>query len=136
MLPDMPAFAESMAYAQMNLRDVFVQLAAEPHPSTTLRLALHRLDLAAPADLWYQGSGATDSRGRFFGFSGRPSAGERGLGSMLEGSAAVALNRFWSIRGYVGHMWGGPVVGSLFVGDRLTYWYVEQLLRFSLKTGG
>jgi hypothetical protein len=136
MLPDMPAFAQSMVYAQMNLRDLFVRFALAPHRTTVVRIDLHRLDLADPADRWYQGSGATASQGLFFGYSGRPSGGDRGLGSMLETTADVTLNRFWSIRGYAGHMWGGPVVGHLFAGQRLTYWYIEQVLRFSLRTGG
>jgi hypothetical protein len=30
-------------------------------------------------------------------------------------------------------MWGGPVVRGLFGDDRLFYWYVENVLQFTLR---
>ena len=95
---------------------------------------MHRLDLADTADRWYQGSGATAREGQFFGYSSRPSGGARGLGTLFEGSANLRLSRFWSVNGYAGRMWGGPVVGSQFAGDRLFFWYVENVLRLDLRS--
>ena len=132
MLQDTRTYALSMVYAQMNLRDVFAQALVEPHPRARLRADLHRLDLASAADRWYQGSGATARQGRFFGYSARPSSEARGLGMVLEGTADVRLSRYWSINGYAGRMWGGPVVRGAFAGDRLFYWYVENVLRLAL----
>jgi hypothetical protein len=132
MLQDVRTYGLSMTYAQMNLRDVFAQVLVEPHPRVRLRAEGHRLDLAEGADRWYQGSGATAGRGRFFGYSARPAFGSRELGTTLEATADVRLSRYWSINGYVGRMWGGPVVRGVFVDDRLTYWYVENVLRLAL----
>jgi hypothetical protein len=133
MLPDTRTYALSMVYAPLNLRDVFVQVLAEPHPRVRLRADLHRLDLAQAADRWYQGSGATERNGRFFGFATRPSSRERSLGTMIEGTMDADLTRYWSISGYAGYMWGGRVVRSLFTGDRLFFWYVENVLRLTLR---
>jgi hypothetical protein len=136
MLQDTRTYALSMVYAQMNVRDVFGQVLLEPHPRARLRADVHRLDLASTADRWYQGSGATAREGRFFGYSARPSSDERGLGTVVEGTADVRLLRYWSINGYAGRMWGGPVVRGSFAGDRLFYWYVENVLRLALPRSG
>jgi hypothetical protein len=125
-------YALSMAYAQMNLRDLYAQVLAAPHPRAQLRLDVHRVDLASAADRWYQGSGATARDGYFFGFSTRLSGGERTLGTVLEGTANWHVSRYWSLNGYAGRMWGGAVVRRNFARDRLFYWYVENVLRFVL----
>jgi hypothetical protein len=132
MLQEARTYALSMVYTQMNLRDAFVQLLAEPHTRARLRVDAHRLDLAEAADRWYQGSGATARNGRFFGYTTRPSTGARGLGTIVEGAADVRLSRYWSVNGYLGRMWGGPVVRGVFAGDRLFYWYLENVLRLTL----
>jgi hypothetical protein len=132
MLQETRSYADSMVYAQANLRDLFLQLHAEPHDRATLRVDVHRLDLAQARDRWYQGSGATAREGQFFGYSSRPTGGARGLGTVLEGSADVRLTRYWSVNAYAGRMWGGPVVRGIFADDRLLYWYVENVLRLAL----
>jgi hypothetical protein len=134
MLQETRTYGQSMVYAQANLRDLFVQVLAAPHGRARVRGDVHRLDLADAGDRWYQGSGATARDGRFFGFSTRPSSGVTGLGTVLEGSADVQLSRYWSVNGYAGRMWGGPVVGALFASDRLFYWYVENVLRFTFRS--
>ena len=70
MLPSSRKYALSSVYAQMNLSDVFAQLSLNPAGSTRVSKYMHST-CASGADLWYQGSGATASKGRFFGFSGR-----------------------------------------------------------------
>jgi hypothetical protein len=132
MLQETRTYALSMVYAQANLRDVFAQVLADPHPRARVRVDLHRLDLADAADRWYQGSGATAREGPFFGYSTRPSNRARGLGTVVEGTADVRLSRYWSVNAYLGRMWGGPVVRGVFRGDRLFYWYVENVLRLTL----
>jgi hypothetical protein len=116
----------------MNLRDLFAQVLLQPHPRAHLRADVHRLDLASGADRWYQGSGATAREGRFFGFSSRSSGEATGLGTVVEGTADVRVSRYWSIKGYGGRMWGGPVVRSSFTDDRLFFWYIENTLRLVL----
>ncbi len=134
-LPSTRTYALSTVYAQMNLRDAFLQAFAEPRRDTRVRLELHRLDLATAADGWYQGSGASASDGPGFGYARRPSGGHRGLGTALDAAVDVALTPYWSVNAYLGRMWGGPIVRHLFAGDRLTYWYVENVLRFRLSGG-
>jgi hypothetical protein len=136
LLTETQTYAQSFVYAQMNLRDAFVQAMVEPHQRIRVRLDVHRLDLANRADRWYYGSGATARDGLFFGFSGRASNSSTGLGTIVETTARVAITRYWTVGGYVGRMWGGPVVRGVFTGDRLFLWSVENVLRLGLTTGG
>lgn len=130
MLPDVRRYAQSATYSQMNMRDAFAQVVVEPEARVRARAEVHRLSLAAAADRWYSGSGATSRDGSYFGFSGRASNGARRLGTVIEGSIDVAVRHHWSVNGYVGWMKGGAVVKRLFAGDRLTFFYLENVLRF------
>jgi hypothetical protein len=129
-LPTARKYAFSAAYTQMNLRDLFVQAILRPHRILTARVDVHRLDLAEPDDRWYAGSGATARRGTFFGYAARASGGHSRLGTVIETAGDVTINRHWSVNGYVGTMKGGAVVRSLFAGDRLTFFYVENVVMF------
>lgn len=130
MLPTMRTYALSTVYAQMNLGDLFVQAIVEPHGRTRMRVDLHRLDLAETADHWYQGSGANALDGSGFGYAGRPARGASSLGTVLEGAIDVRIKPWWSVNAYAGRMWGGDLVRRLFVGDRLAFWYVENVFQF------
>ncbi|MGE0866630.1 MAG: alginate export family protein [Vicinamibacterales bacterium] len=129
MLPSSRKYALSATYAQMNLHDAFVQAWFEPRRLKT-RIEVHAVGLASARDLWYQGSGATASAGRYFGFSGRASGGARRLGTVVEGAVDVPIRKYWSVNGYAGTMWGGDVVKHQFSGTRLTFWFVENVVRF------
>ena len=129
MLPSSRKYALSSTYAQMNLSDAFLQAWFEPRGLKT-RIEVHALGLASAGDLWYQGSGATASSGRYFGFSGRASGGQTRLGTVLEGAADVPIRTYWSVNGYAGTMWGGDVVRQSFSGTRLTFWFIENVIRF------
>ncbi|MBY0497519.1 MAG: alginate export family protein [Cyanobacteria bacterium] len=129
MLPSSRKYGLSSAYAQMNLSDAFAQLAIEPR-RLRARIEVHALQLASGADLWYQGSGATASQDRFFGFSGRAARGERSLGTVLEGTLEVPVRKHWSINGYAGTMTAGRVVRNVFTDKHLVFWSVENVVRF------
>jgi hypothetical protein len=129
MLPSSRKYALSSVYAHMNVRDLFAQLLIEPRRFKA-RIEVHALHLASGADLWYQGSGATASDGRFFGFSGRAARGETSLGAVLEGTVDVPIKKYWSVNGYAGVMSGGRVVANWFTNKRLTLWSVENVFRF------
>jgi hypothetical protein len=129
MLPSSRKYGLSATYAQMNLRDAFAQLAIEPR-RLRARIEVHALHAASGADLWYQGSGATASTGRFFGFSGRSARGATALGTVVEGAVDVPIRKHWSINGYGGMMSAGPVVRNWFTSKRLTFWFVENVVRF------
>ena len=129
MLPSSQKYALSSVYTQMNLRDAFAQLLIEPRRFNA-RIEVHRLALASGGDLWYQGSGATASGDRFFGFAGRYADGETSLGTVLEGTIDVPIKKYWSVNTYVGTMWGGRVVRRWFTDKRLLFWSLEHVVRF------
>jgi hypothetical protein len=129
MLPSSQQYALSSAYSQMNIRDAFVQARVEPG-GVKARIEVHAVALANGADLWYQGSGATASRDRFFGFAGRDANGETGLGTVLEGTIDVPITKFWSVNAYAGTMWAGAAVRQQFTDKRLTFWSLENVFRF------
>ena len=129
-LPTGRKYSQSTVYAAMNLDDLFIHAILKPRTSMTWRTDLHRLRLAESADRWYAGSGATRREGAIFGYAGRQSGGSTDLGTILETSLDVTINRRWSINGYAGYMWGGDVVRSTFAGDRLTFAYIENVIQF------
>jgi hypothetical protein len=129
MVPTSRKYALSSVYAQMNLRDAFAQAFIEPW-RLRARIEVHQVQLASGADLWYGGSGATSSSGRFFGYAGRSGSGATSLGTVVEGAVDVPILRFWSINGYAGTMTAGRVVQRLFTNERLVFGYLENVLRF------
>ena len=129
MLPSSRKYGLSATYAQMNLTDAFVQAWFEPRGVKT-RIEVHALGLASGQDLWYQGSGATSSTGRYFGFSGRAAGGDTGLGTALDATVAVPLKKYWSVNASAGTMSGRGVVKHNFSGTRLTFWFLENVIRF------
>jgi len=129
MLPSSRKYALSSTYAQVNLTDAFVQAWFEPGGVKT-RIEVHALGLASAGDLWYQGSGATSSTGRYFGFSGRAAGGHLSLGTALDATVEVPLKKYWSVNAYAGTLWGGDVVTQHFSGTRLAFWYLENIIRF------
>jgi len=129
MLPSSRKYALSSTYAQMNLTDAFAQAWFEPG-GVKARIEVHALGLASGQDLWYQGSGATASAGRYFGFSGRAAGGHTGLGTALDATMDVPLKKYWSVNAYAGTIWGGDVVKHSFSGARLMFWYLENVIRF------
>jgi hypothetical protein len=131
MLPTMRRFSQTTVNSTMNLDDLFVLAVLRPTAALNLRVDWHRLALADAADRWYSGSGATLSTGGNFGYVTRPSNGSTDFGSSLEVSAAYTVNRYWSVNGFVGRMWGGPVVTATFAGDRLWFVYVENGIALS-----
>ncbi len=130
MLPTGRKYSFSTAYNLMNSTDAFVQLQARPHARLGARLDLHGLRLTRSTDLWYGGSGATDSSGNVFGFAGRPANGTRDLGWVLEGSADWTVSPRLSMNAYLGRMSGGDVVGRLFQGRRLVFGYLEASISY------
>jgi hypothetical protein len=129
MLPSSRKYALSSVYAQMNVRDLFAQFLIEPRRFNA-RIEVHALHLASEGDLWYHGSGATASKDRFFGFSGRASGGHTSLGTVVEGAIDIPIRKYWSINSYAASMSAGGAVQHLFTTKRLTFWSVENVIRF------
>ena len=129
MLPSSRKYALSSAYAHMNLRDAFAQLLIEPRRFNA-RIEVHKVALANGGDLWYQGSGATSSGDRFFGFAGRFANGETSLGTVIEGTIEMPIRKYWSVNAYAGVIHGGAAVKQMFTGKPLRLWSIENVLRF------
>jgi len=129
MIPSSRKYAKSTVYAQMNLSDAFAQLSVEPG-AVKARIEVHALQLASGADLWYAGSGATASNGRYFGFGGRAASGARSLGTVVEGAVDVPIMKHWSISGYGAMMTAGDVVRQQFTNKHLTQFSFDNVVRF------
>lgn len=129
MLPTMRRYSMTTVNSTMNLDDLFVSAILRPRSALNLRVDWRRLRLASAADRWYAGSGATLATGGNFGYVSRPSNGSTDFGSSLEMSAAYTINQYWSVNGFAGRMWGGPVVTGTFAGSSLWFVYVESGLR-------
>ena len=131
MLPSSRKYALTSVYAQMNLSDAFAQLQIEPG-RLRARIEVHAVQLASGEDLWYQGSGATASEGRYFGFAGRAAGGHTSLGSVVEGTLDVPIIKHWSISGYAGIMTPGEAVKRQFqfTDKNLFMWSIENAIRF------
>ncbi len=128
-LPTVRRYSFTTAYAPMNLTDTFVEIVLRPTSRLTARADVRRLRLAAAADRWYAGSGATRRRGTYFGYAGRVSGGHKDLGTAIQGAADVRLSRHWSVNGFAGTIRGGPVVQTLFTGRWLRFLYLETLVQ-------
>jgi len=131
MLPTMRRYSMTTANSTMNLDDFFMLGVIRPTPALNLRIDWHRLWLADAADRWYAGSGATLSAGGNFGYVSRPSNGSTDFGTSFELSAAYTFNKYWSLNGFAGRIWGGPVVTGTFAGDSLWFVYVENVIALS-----
>ena len=128
-LPSSRKYALSSAYTHMNLHDAFAQLRIEPR-GFNARIEVHKVALASSQDLWYQGSGATASGDRFFGFSGRFANGETSLGTVLEGTIDVPIKKYWSVNAYAGVIRAGRLVRQMFTDKPLTLWSIDNVIRF------
>jgi hypothetical protein len=131
MLPSSRQYALSSVYAQMNLSDAFAEVQIEPG-RLRARIAVHAVHLANGGDLWYQGSGATATEGRYFGFAGRTAGGYTSLGSVIEGTFDVPIIKHWSVNGYLGLMTAGDAVRRQyqFTDKSLKMLSFENVIRF------
>ena len=128
MLPTMRRYSQTTVNSTMNLSDLFVLAVFRPSAASNIRIDWHRLWLAQAADRWYSGSGATLESGANFGYVTRPSNESTDFGTSIEVSAAYTVNKYWSVNGFVGRMWGGPVVTGTFAGDDLWFAYFENVV--------
>ena len=129
MLPSSRQYTLSSVYTQMNVHDLFAELRLEPGRVKTT-MDVHHVNLASGNDLWYHGTGAVATGGRFFGYSGRVPYLQTGLGTIAEGTVDVPIVKHWSVNGYVGRMWGGSAVTLPFIDNRLLYVFAENVIRF------
>jgi hypothetical protein len=129
MLPTPRPFARMPFYNLMNNEDLMAVLVLRPHRALGLRLEAHALRLAQKADLWYSGGGAYQPWS--FGYTGRPSNGNRSLANLYDISAEYNANPRFTLAGYLGLAIGHSVIRSIYP-DRKdgSFGYLEALLRF------
>lgn len=116
-------------YNYMNREDLFMMVILKPTAKSTLRIDGNILKLNNSRDLWYFGSGATQTAGSF-GYGGRPSQGEDDLGRFFGLHFFYDFNKNLSGYAYYSHMWGGGVVKKTFPkGSEGDHFYVELILK-------
>jgi alginate export protein len=115
LLPTPRPYARFPFYNMMNNEDVYGTLNLRPVSKLSLRSEAHALRLASASDLWYLGGGAFQPRS--FGYTGRPSNGNRGLANVWDISADYQVTRSFSATLYYGRAWGKGVVAAIYPKD-------------------
>lgn len=112
LLPTPRQYARFPFYNMMNNKDFYGTLNLNPLSRLTLRSEGHALWLASASDLWYSGGGAFQPQ--TFGYTGRPSNGQRGLANVWDLSADYQVTRNFSTTLYYGHAWGESVIAKIY----------------------
>jgi Alginate export len=105
-------YARFPFYNMMNNEDFYGTLNLTPAAKLKLRTEAHALRLASASDLWYLGGGAFQPQ--TFGYTGRPSNGNRGLANVWDLSADYEFTRNFAATLYYGHAWGKSVVAKIY----------------------
>jgi hypothetical protein len=108
-------YARFPFYNMMNNEDFYGTLNARPTSKLLLRTEGHALRLASGSDLWYLGGGAFQPQ--TFGYTGRPSNGNRGLANVWDLSGDYQVTRNFSATLYYGHAWGKSVIARIYPRD-------------------
>lgn len=131
MLPTTRKYTFTTSNNLMNNTDYFIQLLLSPLPNLSLRTDVHLLGLAESADRWYQGAGATQSRGTIQGFGGRASGGDDSLGTSVEFTASYQVSKDINLTAFYGHVFGNNVIQNNFADDEdLDFFFVEAAVSF------
>jgi hypothetical protein len=99
----------------MNNEDLYASVNLRPVPKLALRSEVHTLRLASASDFWYSGGGAFQPQ--TFGYTGRPSNGNRGLANVWDFSADYPITHSFSSTLYYGHAWGKGVISAIYPKD-------------------
>jgi len=128
-LPTPRIYARMPFYNMENNEDFYGSLNLRPHSKLPMRSELHALRLASRNDLWYLGGGAFQPQS--FGYTGRPSGGNRSFANVWDLSADYQVTRNFSLGLYYAHAWGKAVIASIYPKDpNGQFAYVETNLRF------
>ena len=115
LLPTPRPYARFPFYNMMNNEDAYGTLNLRPTSRFSLRTEAHTLRLASASDLWYSGGGAFQPK--TFGYTGRPSNGNRGLSNVCDLNADYQFSRSFSASFYYGHAWGKSVIAAIYPKD-------------------
>jgi hypothetical protein len=86
-----------------------------PLAKLAVRSEVHALRLDKATDLWYSGGGAFQPK--TFGYTGRPSNGNRGLANVWDLSGDYQITSSLGATLYYGHAWGKGVISSIYPKD-------------------
>jgi hypothetical protein len=114
-LPTPRQYARFPFYNMMNNEDLYASFNLRPVSKLGLRSEVHTLRLENSADFWYSGGGAFQPK--TFGYTGRPSNGNRGLANVCDLSADYQITRSFSTTLYYGHAWGKGVISAIYPKD-------------------
>lgn len=129
MLPTGRLYSYTTAYNLMNSTDTFLELRLQPTAKLGVQLDVRDLRLSSGDDLWYSGSGATQDKGRIFGYSGRGSGGHGHLGTAAELTLRYRVTDYLALHAFYGHIFGGNVVRASFRdGDGLDFFFLEMTI--------
>ncbi|MFZ4794328.1 MAG: alginate export family protein [Blastocatellia bacterium] len=128
-LPTPRIYARFPLFNSMNLGDASLQFRIKPHSRLALRTDLHELRLSSVNDLWYLGGGAFQQKS--FGFTGRPSNGERRIGTLMDISTDLTISPMATITFYLAGLLGGNVPSRTYPdGKNARLLYIELTRRF------
>jgi hypothetical protein len=114
MLPTPRWYARFPFYNLMNTEDRYGAIVVGSSARIQARAELHQLALTDASDLWYAGGGAFEPGS--FGFAGRPSNGETGLGRLLDLGIAYRPAKALSLNGYLGWVHGAGIIDRIYPG--------------------
>jgi Alginate export len=115
LLPTPRTYARFPFYNMMNNEDAYGTLNLRPTSKLSLRTEAHALRLASASDLWYSGGGAFQPK--TFGYTGRPSNGNRGVANVWDFNVDYQFARSFSTTFYYGHAWGKGVIATIYPKD-------------------
>jgi len=128
-LPTPRMYARMPFYNMENNEDLYGSFGLRPASKLAVRSELHALRLANRNDLWYLGGGAYQPQ--TFGYTGRPSGGDRGFANVWDLSADYQVTRTFAVGLYYAHAWGKAVIASIYPQDpNGQFAYIETNLRF------
>lgn len=128
-LPTPRLYARMPFYNMENNEDYYGSLNVRPHAKLAVRSELHALRLTNQNDLWYLGGGAFQPH--TFGYTGRPSGGNRSLANVWDLSADYQVTRDFALGVYYAHAWGKAVIASIYPKDpNGQFAYIETNFRF------
>ncbi|HKV46979.1 MAG TPA: alginate export family protein [Candidatus Acidoferrales bacterium] len=111
-LPTPRIYARFPFFNLMNLQDTSLEFRLKPLKRLSVRSDVRYLRLSNSKDLWYSGGGAFQKN--TFGYSGRPSGGHSGLGTLFDASADVKVTRSTNVTLYFAGVRGSGVESSIY----------------------
>jgi Alginate export len=128
-LPTTRPYARFPFYNMMNNEDFYGTLNLKPYARLSLHSEFHALRLNKSSDLWYLGTGAYQPK--TFGYSSRPSSGNRSLANVVDISTDYQMTRSFGVGLYYAYAWGRDVIAKIYPNDQNgQFTYVETNLRF------